>query len=92
MAKSSNASSVLSVRVSAAERAMLEEAARDSGATLSDFVRRKSIVAAEEEILNRSTVTIPAEHWEAFEAWLNRPPEVNPGLVELMRRVPVWER
>jgi len=29
---------------------------------------------------------------EAFEAWLNRPPEVNPGLVELMRRVPVWER
>jgi uncharacterized protein (DUF1778 family) len=92
MTKSSNAGSILSVRVSATERAMLEEAARDAGASLSDFVRRKSIAAAEEEILNRSTVTIPAEHWEAFEAWLHRPPGVNPALVELLRRVPVWER
>ena len=92
MTKSANASSILSVRVSATERALLQEAARDAGASLSDFVRRKSIAAAEEEILNRSTVTISAEHWEAFEAWLHRPPEVNPGLVELLRRVPVWER
>ena len=92
MTKSSNASSILSVRVTPSERAMLEEAARDAGASLSDFVRRKSIAAAEEEILNRSTVTIPAEHWDAFEAWLHRPPEVNPGLVELLRRIPVWER
>ena len=83
---------MLSVRVNAEERALLEEAARDVGATLSDFVRRKSVEAAEEEILNRSRVVIPAEHWEAFEAWLERPPRSNPKLAELMRAAPVWTR
>ena len=83
---------MLSVRVNAVERALLEEAARDAGATLSDFVRRKSVEAAEEEILNRSRVVIPAEHWEAFEAWLERPPKLNPKLAELMRTAPIWTR
>ena len=83
---------MLSVRVNADERALLEDAARDSGATLSDFVRRKSVEAAEQEILNRSRVVIPAEHWDSFEAWLAEPPKPNPKLAQLMLVVPVWER
>ena len=86
------ASSVLSVRVTAEERAVLEAAAEQSRTTLSDFVRRKSIEAAETEMLGRSLVTIPAKDWEAFEAWINRPVEENPALAELARRKPSWER
>lgn len=71
---------------------MLEAAAEQSRTTLSDFVRRKSVEAAETEMLNRSIVTIPAEDWEAFEAWIHRPPQPNPGLAELARRIPSWER
>ena len=44
------------------------------------------------EILNRSNVVIPAESWEAFEAWAARPAEDVPGLVELFSRKPTWER
>jgi uncharacterized protein (DUF1778 family) len=86
MAASSNPTTILSVRVSPSERALLEAAAEQSRTSLSDFMRRKSVEAAELEILNRSVVTIPAEDWEAFEAWINRPAEVIPALRELMRR------
>ncbi len=86
------ASSVLSVRVTAEERAVLEAAAEQSRTTLGDFVRRKSIAAAETEILSRSLITIPANDWKAFEAWINRPAEENPALAKLVRRKPSWER
>lgn len=86
-----NASSVLSVRVSAEERAILEAAARQSRTTLSDFVRRKAVEQAELEVMNRKVVTIPAKDWEKFEAWLRQPAKVNPALVELMNMKPSWE-
>jgi uncharacterized protein (DUF1778 family) len=86
MAASSNPTTILSVRVSPGERALLEAAAEQSRTSLSDFMRRKSVEAAELEILNRSVVTIPAEDWEAFEAWINRPAEVLPALRERLRR------
>ncbi|RBP15502.1 uncharacterized protein (DUF1778 family) [Roseiarcus fermentans] len=92
MVKARASASVLSVRVSSGERELLDAAAADSHTTISDFVRRAAIEAAEMEVLNRSTITIPAESWEAFEAWLNRPAEDVPGLVDLFQRKPTWER
>jgi uncharacterized protein (DUF1778 family) len=88
----SNATSVLSVRVSAEERALLEAAAEQSRTTLSDFMRRKAVEAAEIEVLNRTIVTIPAKDWEAFEVWVARPAETIPALAELAQRVPTWDR
>jgi len=85
-------SSVLSVRVSPDERALLEEAAAQAHTSLSEFMRRRSVEAAEAEVLNRSIITVPAKDWEAFEAWINRPAEPVPALAELARRTPSWER
>jgi uncharacterized protein (DUF1778 family) len=92
MTNTPNTTSVLSVRVSTAERAILEEAADQTHTTLSDYMRRKALEAAEVEMLNRSIVTIPAKDWEAFEAWANRPAEAIPALAELARRTPSWEQ
>ncbi len=92
MSKARAATSILSVRVSPDERALLDAAAEQSRTSVSDFVRRAAVEAAEMEILNRSTVVIPAESWEAFEAWAARPAEVLPGLKALMQRKPSWER
>ncbi len=91
MANVSNTTSVLSVRVSPDERAILEAAAEQSRTSLSDFIRRKSLEAAELEMLDRSIVTIPAKDWEAFEAWINHPAEAIPALTELARRTPSWD-
>ena len=84
-------STVISVRVSANERAMLEAAAEEAHTSLSDFMRRKSMDAAETEIMQRSIVTIPAESWDAFETWLHHPAEPNPALARLMALKLVWQ-
>jgi uncharacterized protein (DUF1778 family) len=83
--------SVLSVRVSPDERAILEAAAEQTHTSLSDFMRSKSLQAAEAEMLNRSIVNISAKDWEAFEAWITRPAEAIPALSELARRTPSWK-
>lgn len=83
---------MLSVRVSAAERAFLEDASDQARMSLSEFVRGKSLEAAELELLQRNIVVIPAKDWERFEAWVNRPPEAIPGLRKLARKVPTWQR
>jgi uncharacterized protein (DUF1778 family) len=92
MAAQSHSTEILSIRVTPKERAILEAAAEQSRTTLSDFMRRKSVEAAESEVLNRSVVTIPAKDWEAFEAWISRPARAIPGLAKLARRKPSWER
>lgn len=84
--------SVLSVRVSGDERAILEAASAQARTSLSDFVRRKALEAAEIDVLERRIVTISAENWEAFEAWVDRPAQQLPAIAELVRRPPTWQR
>jgi uncharacterized protein (DUF1778 family) len=88
----STTTSVLSVRVSRDERAILEAAAEQSRTNISDFVRRKALEAAEADVLNRTIVTIPARDWDAFEAWINRPAKTIQALKKLARVPPSWER
>jgi uncharacterized protein (DUF1778 family) len=83
--------SVLSVRVSDTERSLLENAARHAHTNLSDFIRKKALESAEMEILERTTVEIPAEKWQEFEAWMDQPPKVIPALKALMSMKPRWE-
>ena len=49
-------------------------------------------VEIEADALNRKIVTIPAEDWESFGAWLDRPADPNPALQRLMALTPSWER
>ena len=84
--------SVLSVRVSEEERALLEAASEQARTSLSDFVRRKALDAAEIDFLERRIVTIPAKDWEAFEAWAERPPEKIAALESLARTAPKWRK
>jgi uncharacterized protein (DUF1778 family) len=92
MMNPTNSTSVVSIRVNPDERAILEAAAEQAHTTLSEFMRRKAVEAAETEVLSRTIVTIPAKDWEAFESWVKRPAEAIPALAELARRTPSWER
>lgn len=87
-----NTTSVLSIRVNPDERAILEAAAEQARTTLSDFMRRKAVEAAEVEVLGRAIVTIPAQDWEQFEAWINAPGQALPALKKLGRIKPSWEQ
>jgi uncharacterized protein (DUF1778 family) len=88
----SMATSVLSVRVSEEERALLEAASELARSSLSEFIRRKAVDAAEGDLLERRIVTIPAKVWEAFEAWANRPAEEIEGLKDLASKTPTWRK
>jgi uncharacterized protein (DUF1778 family) len=81
---------VLSVRVSEEERALLEAASELARTSLSEFIRRKALDAAETEVLERRIVTIAAKDWEAFEAWVSRPAEEIEGLKDLAYKAPTW--
>jgi uncharacterized protein (DUF1778 family) len=82
---------IVSVRVSAAERALLETAAAQAHTSLSDFMRRKAIEAAEIEVFSQGVVTIPAAVWEKFEAWASAPAKDVPALRELAAHRPKWQ-
>ena len=86
------ATSVLSVRVSDQERSLLEAASEQAHTTLSDFVRRKALEAAEIDYLERRIVTISAKDWEAFEDWAHRPPQKIAALTRLSRKPSHWQK
>lgn len=77
---------ILSVRVSDDERLMLEEAAKNSRAKLSDFIRRKALEAAEEDLLERRVIEIPAEKWDEIEALIAAPAKDIPNLRNLIEK------
>ena len=83
---------VLSVRVNPSERALLEAAAEQASTSLSDFVRRRALEAAESDLLNRRIVTIPAKDWARFEAWAIAPAREVPALRKLSKTRPVWQK
>lgn len=85
-------SSVLSVRLSDRERALLDAASSQARTNVSDFVRRKAVEAAEAEILERRIVVIPGKDWERFEAWAARPAREIPELKARARRPPTWKK
>jgi len=81
---------VLSVRVSEEERALLEAASELARTSLSEFIRRKALDAAEMDVLERRIVTIAAKDWKKFEAWASRPAEEIEGLKDLAGTAPTW--
>jgi uncharacterized protein (DUF1778 family) len=85
-------SSVLSVRLSDQERALLEAASSQARTNVSDFVRRKALEAAEVDVLERRIVTIPAKDWERFEAWASKPARAIGGLRDLARKPTTWRK
>lgn len=81
---------VLSVRVSASERDVLAQAAKNAHTNVSDFVRRKALEAAEIEMAMHPLAVIPDEAWGRFEAWASAPAKEVPALQQLATRKPVW--
>ena len=72
------------------ERALLEAASHLARTSLSDFVRRKALDAAEPNVIERRIVTIPTKDWKKFEAWANQPAVEIQGLKDLAGKAPTW--
>lgn len=84
--------SIESIELTPDERRLLEAAAERSSTSLGDFMRRQALEAAEIQAFDRRVVTIPAEDWAKFEAWISIPGKIVPALRDLARRPLSWER
>jgi len=85
-------SSVLSIRLSEQDWALLEAACSQARTNVRDFVRRSAVEAAQLEVLKRRVITIPAKDWERFGACAAKPAREIPDLQDLARRPPTWRR
>jgi len=70
---------------------LLESAAAQARTTLSDFIRRKAIEAAELELIDRRIVTMSVADWERFEAWAQAAAKAVPTLQALSGSAPAWQ-
>lgn len=75
----------LGLRVSPWQRALLAEASRVEGTTVSQFVLLHATRAAEDVLADRRVFMLPNDRWDAFVQALDRPERELPRLRELLK-------
>lgn len=80
----------LNLRIPAAERGLIDRAAKSSGKTRTDFILGAARRAAEEELLERSVFLVSPQAFARFVALLDAPPKPNERLRHTMQTPPPW--
>lgn len=81
----------LSMRLPAADIAMIDRAATMRGRSRTDFVREAAVRAAEDVLLDVLPIRMSAAGFKAFMSALSRPAAPVPDMVDLLRRRAPWE-
>jgi len=84
-------SGTINIRVEPAERALIDQAARERGMSRSDFMLDASRRAAEETLLDRTLFRVDGVTYERFVAALDGPPAQNDRLRKLLQTRAPWE-
>jgi uncharacterized protein (DUF1778 family) len=82
----------LNLRIAAAERGLIDRAAKASGKTRTDFILGAARRAAEEELLDRTIFVVDAAAYAKFLALLDAPPKPNDRLRRTMQTAAPWSK
>ncbi len=82
----------LNLRIPAAERGLIDRAAKSSGKTRTDFILGAARRAAEEALLDRSIFVVSPAIYAKFLAALDAPPKPNAALRRTMQTPPPWQK
>lgn len=82
----------LNLRIPAAERGLIDRAAKASGKTRTDFILSAARRAAEEELLDRTIFVVDATAYAKFLALLDAPPKLNDRLRRTMQTPAPWSK
>ena len=82
----------LNLRITAAERGLIDRAAKSSGKTRTDFILNATRRAAEEELLARTIFVVTPAIYTKFLAMLDAPPKPNARLRRTMQTAPPWSK
>lgn len=75
----------IDVRTSAAVKQLLQEAARASYKSVSEFLLDAGITAAAQTLADRRQFVLDEAQWQAFYEALDRPVQAKPRLKKLLR-------
>lgn len=81
----------LSMRLPAADIAIIDRAAGLRGRSRTDFVREAAVRAAEKVLMETALIRMSPSGFAAFMKALAEPPTPAPEMVELLRRPAPWE-
>jgi uncharacterized protein (DUF1778 family) len=81
----------VSMRLPAADLAIIDRAAGLRGRSRTDFVREAALHAAEEVLLERTLIRMSPAGFAAFRAAIEAPAAPVREMVELLRRPAPWE-
>ena len=82
----------LNLRIPAAERSLIDRAARSSGKTRTDFILSAARRAAEEELLDRTVFVVGPDAFARFLALLDAPAQPNERLRRTMQTPLPWSK
>ncbi|EQA97477.1 hypothetical protein L485_21680 [Sphingobium baderi LL03] len=82
----------VNLRIREDTRALIDKAANIKGRSRADFMIEAARRAAEEAILDQRVVMVSRESYDHFWAALDRPPEANEKLRNLMRTKAPWDQ
>jgi uncharacterized protein (DUF1778 family) len=78
------------VRVTAAQKAIIEAAAEVTKTSVSEFMLESAVRDARDAIQDKTVFVVTPEIFAQMEERLAAPPTPNPGLEELFRRAQAW--
>ena len=86
------ANTTINLRISAGEKALIDQAARALGVNRTAFILEHSLRGAKEIILDRTHFSLSPEAWNAFNVALDTPPskEQAEGLARLFAAPNPW--
>jgi uncharacterized protein (DUF1778 family) len=82
----------LNLRITPAEKRVLNWAARASNCSIGEFVLEPALATAEDILPARTTFGLDASQWKAFLKALDEPPRPAARLAKLLREKSVFER
>jgi uncharacterized protein (DUF1778 family) len=91
-ASASPKSERIALRVTSAQRVLLDEACRTEETTLSEFVLHAATRRAEDVLADRRRFVLSAEAWKSFVELLDRPAIEKPRLRRLMSTPSILEQ
>lgn len=88
----SQATEVINVRIPAAQKALIDSAARLLGKSRTAFILELAVRHAEDVLMEKMHFQLSQEQWDAFTQALDAPVQPDPALVRLLNTPAPWEK
>jgi uncharacterized protein (DUF1778 family) len=86
-----NQTEMISLRIPAEHKALIDTAAKLSGKNRTSFIVENALHCAEELLADRTQFRLSPAQWQEFNAALDAPVQRNPALEQLLATPAPWE-